>query len=198
MSTNADLEALLARAVELDEKAAELELGSDPELVAEVKAEAAELRETLDALTAADRGRLEPWEADDEEQGLAELAEFGDDDLGFELDPALVPVFGEPAPEAAAPEAPPVVEPEGVAAIKAWEPCPEHGAAERDEFKDGTASCVECGESLVERKAFDFDDFDAELDAGAVDALEAKAAGDGTDELTEIELLLARRAALGT
>lgn len=164
MGVDVDLEALLARAVELDEKAAGLDLGTSEEmpmreLIEEVKSEAAELRETLEALTSHDEGRLEPWEKDDEEQGLAELAAL---EAGLE---------GEPAPEPAAVEPP-----------AAAEPVLEEAGA----------------------KAFDFDDLDGidAIDAlfaeskAAEDDLEVKAEDEG--ELSEMELLLARRAALGT
>lgn len=167
MGVDVDLEALLARAVELDEKAAGIDLGTSEEmamreLIEEVKSEAAELRETLEALTSHDEGRLEPWEVDDEEQGLAELAAL---EAGLE---------GEPAPEPVAVEPVPVVEPELAAA----------GA-----------------------KAFDFDDLDGIdaidalfADEGKADEgdLEVKADDAVEGELSEMELLLARRAALGT
>lgn len=188
MGVDADLELLLARAVELDEKAAGLDLEADPVLVAEVKAEAAAIRETLEALT-------EP------ESGLDDEA-FGDPEDDPEPEPEPAPGVDGEVVDTPDPAVPPVDDGEGV---KSWEPCSACGSDERDEFKTGNASCAECGHDLVEHKAFDFDDldsaFDEHLDAlleGKADeaALEVKA--EDSEELSEMELLLARRAALGT
>lgn len=80
--------------------------------------------------------------------------------------------------------------------VKAWEACPDCGSTGRDEFKDGTARCEDCGTVLSEEKALDLDDDDelAALVAGSeLVVVEEKA---DTVALSEIELLQARREAL--
>lgn len=144
MSTKVDLEELLARATAL-ETALEAKSG-DPEIL-ELKAQVAELAQTMDAVVAS----------------LDDLAESGLD----------AEEFGDPAPTpeeiAAAAEADatldvleavesadgPVVEEE--VAEKSWSAC-GCGSLERNEYKDGTASCDDCGAELMESKGVDFAD----------------------------------------
>lgn len=98
-------------------------------------------------------------------------------------------------------------------AAGAWGACPECGSTNRDEFADGTARCEDCGTPLAKAEGKDFVDLEVkdgfDVDAWLEEAtaevdpfVEEEKSGDeletkgGTDTLTEMELLLARRAQL--
>jgi len=172
MTTKTDLDALLARAVALE---GVLEAKGDDPAYLELKEQVAELAETVDSVL----GSL-----DDLEGGLEDEPAPGEDPP-----PADPPAADPPAAD------PPVELTDEELAEKSWLPCPVHVDAERDEFKDGTATCVECGTTLVETKGVDFVDLDAEVKD---DELELEAKADADPEpvaagLSDFELMLARR-----
>jgi hypothetical protein len=160
-----ELDELLARAIELEQKAVEAGDGDD---LGDLAADVDEL--------AADAGGL-----DVNEPSLAEQQEWDDFDVNDELaaedlddEPAGVD-FDEPDDE-----------PEEKAA-GGWGPCPLCGSTDRDEFDDGTARCSECGgvlERAVAKKHFDFDDLEPD------EPVEVKS---GLDTMDEMDLLRARR-----
>lgn len=217
MSTTGDaLAQLLARAIELEGKAADAGVEVTPaavtesQAVVELQAKIAELEGLVDELTAGD-GTPDP-------DILAELAAAG-----------LVPADAAPAAEleddglqgwvddwAEQQEEPvgadfdeladdPALELAGKAA--GWAPCPDCGSTNVDEFADGTARCEDCGTLLSsagpeQAKGYDFDDLegvDEPVEAKADDEVEAEpeaAVETKADTISEFELLLARRAQL--
>lgn len=191
MDANTDLAELLARALLIEQKQAELLDGDvrygqttyddEPE---DLAVRVAQLEDTIFALTNSTAPGEDP---------VADF-EAGDDDWDDELDELGVPLGG---------EQPVLTKAAGYGA------CPECGSGNADVYADGTARCEDCGWPLAETKSegYDFDDIDLddELDDDDFE-LEAKGWADDEDEdgddpedseeLTEMELLLARRAAL--
>lgn len=171
-----ELDELLARAVELDLKAAEA--GDD---------EVAELAAEVDELSA-DAGGLdvnEPGPDDLEPAG----DEGGDEWGGGEVDVDEGVDFDEPddAPLERAEDLGRMVTDEEKAA--GWGACPSCGSTERDEFDDDTARCSECGTILspaVSKKGFDFDDLEPD------DAPEVEVKS-GLDTMDEMDLLRRER-----
>lgn len=169
---------------------------SESPAVEALQAEIAQLRESLDAIASSSAPGADA-EAD------ADAADVEEDDPGMDYDePDEAPPAGEPlssAVEGEAGEYDPTLLPEGKAA--GWENCPDCGSAGADEYADGTARCEDCGTPLqrLSTKGLDFDDDELDgvltvLDDEAPVEAEAKALD--VVELSEMELLLARREAL--
>jgi len=191
-----ELDELLARAIELEQKAEAGDLDPD------------ELAAGLDEL-AADAGGLDVNEPTDDdlsgfeaeatavEEGGDEWADSDLDDLGDPEDHEALeaeaegvdfeePDDEEPALERAEDLGRMTTDEEKAAG---WAPCPLCGSTERDEFTDDTARCSECGGVLfpaVAKKHYDFEEPDDEP-AGPVAEVKS------LDEMDEFDLLRARR-----
>ncbi len=168
---------LLERAASLEEKAAALLEDAPPAtdgtaILDQIAARIQSAEEQIMMLTSSAPG-VDP---------VADY-EAGDDEDEMDFPPEVDDPFETGAAEEV--EVPADLEPKAD-----FDVCPKCGSKDADEYADGTARCADCGEALspkegktlAEVAGFDFD-------------LETK--GDElTEELDEIELLLARRAQL--
>lgn len=183
-----ELDELLARAIELDHKAASGEL-TDDELATELDelAADAELAAGLDINEPApDDDDLELGEGGDEWAGVADPDDLEETGVDFDepddepvLERAEDPDRVTPAEEKAA----------------GWARCPSCGSTERDEFTDDTARCSDCGTILspaVAKKGFDFDE-----EPDDATGPEVKSGLDGLEVVDDFDLLRARRLELG-
>jgi hypothetical protein len=208
------LRELLERAAALEAKAEPLVEAApvdDAATVAELAAKVAELEDALFAMQNSSDPGVDPVadaEAADgdglDDEGFGDLDGFdgdGLDDEGFGDDDVETPLLevGDVADEAE-PVGVDFEEPDGPAdqQLKAagFDPCPACGSAAADVYADGTARCEDCGMPLsgTEGKGLDFDDDGEGFVADFAD--ETKDLEGGSDTLSEIELLMARRAEL--
>jgi rubredoxin len=182
-----ELEKLLARAVELEQKADAIGVGDAADEAAVAAAAVAEaLAESsepgVDPVADAEAAD-EPWvddPADHEAIDEGEVKGFDFDPEGVDLEAAFDAAYD----------------------VKAGGGCPECGSTERDELVDGRVLCGSCGYELEpasgEEKGFDFDDLDAEVPWEPVDESKALTdAGDESTQMDELDLLRARRVELG-
>lgn len=207
MTDTTALRELLERAVALEEKQLE-ELGGpayevpEVESIEELKARLEQLEDQVFALQNSSEPGVDAT-ADAEAAGAERFVDGGGEDFGWgvDVDPAD---FDDPK---GMDFDEPDVDPFAPVEAKAFGACPSCGSTDVDEFADGRAACADCGFPMTEAKALDFgfdedDDTPAEWDgqawvplAGKADDASLEVKSD-SDALSEMELLMARRAEL--